>query len=160
MPPSRQSNEPNSLLFRLAEVLAAYGLTLGAMLTIVSVQYFIPSIDPKLSRQESLFFMFNWFSLAFGFGFLVYKESRSNLLAEHWANRNYTKPTGAYPDNWSEIRQEVLERDEYRCGNCGSTDNLHVHHIVPLSLGGSNLPSNLRTLCKSCHQRLHPHMKD
>jgi hypothetical protein len=65
-----------------------------------------------------------------------------------------------YPPNWEEVRQVVLKRDGYQCGNCGSTENLHVHHIVPLSLGGSNELGNLRTLCKTCHAKLHPHMRN
>jgi hypothetical protein len=64
-----------------------------------------------------------------------------------------------YPDDWSDMRQAVLQRDGYRCGNCGSTINLQIHHIVPLSRGGTNLESNLRTLCESCHQKIHPHMR-
>jgi hypothetical protein len=65
----------------------------------------------------------------------------------------------SYPNNWSELQAKALARDEYKCGNCGSTQNLMVHHIIPLSKGGSNLLSNLRTLCEDCHKKLHPHMK-
>jgi hypothetical protein len=73
---------------------------------------------------------------------------------------SYFRPSNNYPENWQEIRKQALQRDGYRCGNCGATENLHVHHIVPLSKGGSNSLSNLRTLCKNCHQKLHPHMRD
>lgn len=69
-------------------------------------------------------------------------------------------PYGQYPENWGDIRQAVLKRDGYCCANCRSTENLHVHHIVPLSVGGSNELSNLKTLCKACHTKLHPHMRD
>ena len=69
-------------------------------------------------------------------------------------------PYEQYPDNWEDIRRTVLKRDDYRCANCQSTENLHVHHIVPLSVGGSNELSNLKTLCKACHTKLHPHMRD
>lgn len=31
----------------------------------------------------------------------------------------------------------------------------HVHHIVPLADGGTNDESNLMSLCKSCHSRIH-----
>lgn len=40
-----------------------------------------------------------------------------------------------------------------RCANCGSTNNLEVDHIVPLSRGGTNDIDNLRILCKSCHRK-------
>lgn len=62
----------------------------------------------------------------------------------------YTFPD--YPSNWDEIRKEVLELDSYKCQNCGTvTKQLHIHHIVPLSKGGSNHTSNLVCLCSECH---------
>lgn len=62
-----------------------------------------------------------------------------------------------YPSNWSSIRKEVLERDDYRCGNCNrsginnSQIQLEVHHIVEVRNGGTHQPSNLQTLCEQCH---------
>ena len=32
---------------------------------------------------------------------------------------------------------------------------LEVHHIKPLSKGGTNEQDNLRTLCRGCHIALH-----
>lgn len=65
------------------------------------------------------------------------------------------------PSNWDSIRQEVYQRDEYRCQNCesrGGPDSeieLHAHYAVPLSQGGLNNTSNLHTLCKRCHNAAH-----
>jgi hypothetical protein len=68
-----------------------------------------------------------------------------------------------YPTNWSSIREAVLARDGYKCANCGvqagPNVTLHVHHVVPLSLGGTNNLTNLTTLCERCHKSLHPHMR-
>lgn len=41
------------------------------------------------------------------------------------------------------------------CANCGATEDLHVHHIVPLVVGGSNRRSNLCVLCGECHGLVH-----
>lgn len=41
------------------------------------------------------------------------------------------------------------------CANCGATDGLHIHHIVPLSLGGTNRRTNLCVLCEECHGKVH-----
>ena len=60
-----------------------------------------------------------------------------------------------YPADWDSIRKQVLKRDNHACGNCGDRENLHVHHIVPLSRDGTNRMSNLRTLCSNCHRSLH-----
>lgn len=41
------------------------------------------------------------------------------------------------------------------CANCEATDGLHIHHIVPLALGGRNRLSNLTRLCTECHSKAH-----
>lgn len=57
--------------------------------------------------------------------------------------------------DWERLRDVVLARDERRCGNCRSESQLEVHHVVPLSRGGTNRQRNLVTLCQSCHRRAH-----
>jgi len=58
--------------------------------------------------------------------------------------------------NWTQIRHMVLERDNYTCQDCGSRDNLEVHHIKPICEGGDEFdPDNCITLCKNCHRRRH-----
>jgi len=58
---------------------------------------------------------------------------------------------------WKEKRREVLERDDNKCTQCGSTDDkLAVHHWRPISDGGAKLDmANLATVCQSCHNYLH-----
>jgi 5-methylcytosine-specific restriction endonuclease McrA len=63
---------------------------------------------------------------------------------------------------WREVRQFVYERDQGRCRYCGAPvrlDECNIHHALELSQGGSNHPSNLKTLCKNCHKERHPFMK-
>lgn len=51
--------------------------------------------------------------------------------------------------SWWTVRDE--ERAD-ECYNCGASEcKLDVHHIVPLSAGGTNDSWNLMTLCESCH---------
>lgn len=46
-----------------------------------------------------------------------------------------------YPENWEEIKKEVLEKAGYKCERCGTKGTeLHVHHILSLSQGGSSEP--------------------
>lgn len=52
------------------------------------------------------------------------------------------------------LRFEVLRRDEHTCQYCGATARdsaLHVDHLVPVSLGGSDDPGNLVAACKDCN---------
>lgn len=57
---------------------------------------------------------------------------------------------------WQDARQLVLARDKHQCKQCGERSRLHVHHLLPRSLGGPDEPSNLITLCDGCHAVRHP----
>lgn len=48
-------------------------------------------------------------------------------------------------------REDILNRDGGKCRMCGSSDDLEVHHIIPVSQGGSKEEDNLCTLCNNCH---------
>ncbi len=55
-------------------------------------------------------------------------------------------------------RRQVLNLDRYRCQICGISENIQVHHVVPLGMGGSqerDVPENMITLCATCHEKLH-----
>lgn len=41
------------------------------------------------------------------------------------------------------------------CSNCYGKDDLVIHHIVPLAVGGTNNLTNLSRLCSKCHSRIH-----
>lgn len=63
------------------------------------------------------------------------------------------------------LRWKILQRDNYRCQNCGFTKHydsmkvlstsdlsyLHIDHIDPKVLGGGNEEENLQTLCSTCN---------
>lgn len=55
------------------------------------------------------------------------------------------------------IRREVLARDRHRCrrNGCNHSRFLDIHHLVPRAAGGTHDPSNLVTLCSSCHRLWH-----
>jgi hypothetical protein len=57
------------------------------------------------------------------------------------------------------LRYEILERDKFRCADCGSVAGpgvtLQVHHKQLVSQKGTNEPDNLITLCNSCHAGRH-----
>ena len=69
--------------------------------------------------------------------------------------------TKDYPSDWNTRRKKVYKRDNFTCQNCGreggprGTAELHAHHIVPKSSGGSHQLNNLQTLCSDCHKAIH-----
>jgi 5-methylcytosine-specific restriction protein A len=53
---------------------------------------------------------------------------------------------------WQNARAAARKRDGEQCRQCGSTDELEVHHIKPLAEGGAEYElANLTTLCHDCH---------
>ena len=60
---------------------------------------------------------------------------------------------------WRRLRLKIIERDGWRCRKCGRPGQLHVHHLQPVHLGGSDAPENLVTWCRSCHGKFHARPK-
>ena len=60
---------------------------------------------------------------------------------------------------WKDVRFAALARDHYRCTNpnCGGTQNLDVHHIIPRAQRPdlALILDNLTTLCEKCHITVH-----
>jgi hypothetical protein len=86
-------------------------------------------------------------------GFDCYGAWQSeNTVGE--ANPNYS-PEATSRDcvNWLNGRQAALERDGFRCVQCGREDRLHVHHKDDPDCHEAD---NLVTLCASCHRKEHP----
>lgn len=53
-------------------------------------------------------------------------------------------------------RYAILERDDFTCQYCGRKAPdvaLEVDHIIPVSNGGTNNPSNLKTACFECNSQ-------
>ncbi len=74
---------------------------------------------------------------------------------------NSSPPVGAreydnfdgYPPDWKERKTACLARDRYTCQLCGSPNNLHVHHVWPVSYSSNHTLQNLITLCRPCHMK-------
>lgn len=52
-------------------------------------------------------------------------------------------------------KKSYLDNLEKKCVNCGKSNDLHLHHIVPLAIGGTNNISNIVILCSECHGKIH-----
>ena len=59
------------------------------------------------------------------------------------------------------IRKYVLDRDGWKCRDCGKpSERLEVHHIIPVYKGGTGEPANLITLCVGCHLVRHGKIRE
>ncbi len=73
----------------------------------------------------------------------VYRRRREALLAEV-EYQPYT-------------RQEIFERDGGKCRGChkqltNEPRAFQIDHIVPISLGGPDIPANLQLMCPKCNR--------
>ena len=59
------------------------------------------------------------------------------------------------PEEYDQLRREILERDGWRCQRCGRREQLDVHHVISRARAGADAENNLITLCRSCHRVLH-----
>lgn len=48
-------------------------------------------------------------------------------------------------------KRTILDRDNHRCVQCGTQDNLEIDHILAICNGGKRSVDNGQTLCASCH---------
>ncbi len=89
----------------------------------------------------------------------VYCEEHKKLMNRHYDSfqRGYNG-SERYGGNWRKIRNCYIKRHPL-CEHCFAegrcvTANL-VHHIKPLSQGGTHDEINLMSLCYSCHEKIH-----
>ena len=88
----------------------------------------------------------------------VYCEEHAKVMEQHYEKfqRGYS-PGKRYGRAWKRIRDRHIAQHplcEVCKRNCRLTPAEEVHHIVPLSHGGTHEDSNLMSLCKSCHSEI------
>lgn len=81
------------------------------------------------------------------------------------AERQYDQERGhahkrGYDKVWARLRQKQLAEFPlcHECQKLGrTTAATMVHHVVPIREGGRRLDqANLESLCRPCHERMHP----
>ena len=60
-------------------------------------------------------------------------------------------------DSINSIYRRAKKNKKEKCCICGHAENLHLHHVDKNF--HNNDPSNLMTLCQSCHHDVHGHRK-
>jgi RNA-directed DNA polymerase len=88
----------------------------------------------------------------------VYNNNPETLL--YWKKREYTN---AYDQIYSVKVRRLYKRQNGKCSYCNEPikeeqiqkTELHVHHLLPQSFGGTESYSNLKLLHQECHTELH-----
>lgn len=92
-------------------------------------------------------------------------KARYALATKIWQSKNKEKVLRYKRKNkdkvrFSGVRQQILERDGYKCQLCNSQEKLVIHHKDGTTnrkseKNANNEPLNLITLCRSCHILVH-----
>ena len=96
---------------------------------------------PRLTDRES--------------GYCEEHEKQASSFYNKFIRRPESKKFYNY--QWRKLRARFLNKNPL-CEICKSkgryTTATEVHHIKPLSEGGTNEETNLKALCKSCHSKI------
>ena len=89
-------------------------------------------------------------------------EQEENRRYERYERNPATRKR--YKGKWPQIRKMYVTAHPY-CELCFKryqklTPAEHVHHITPLSEGGTHDFDNLMSLCQSCHSHIHAERGD
>lgn len=77
-------------------------------------------------------------------------KAQNELTMFKWRKAEYLSSK-----EWRLKRIQVKERDNYSCQLCGTTKDLHVHHMSGYDQIPNEPIESLITLCKFCHKAEH-----
>lgn len=99
-------------------------------------------IDPI--QKEIYDVIFNRFMLKHSY--MIERELKKLVNYQDFLNTPY----------WEYIRKRKFEQTDYKCEECGATEDLQVHHETYEHHYREHLYLNdLSTLCRNCHERRH-----
>ena len=88
------------------------------------------------------------------FKYIPRESSRINLEYFKVDKSVINKPGSK--SSFTNMRYFIMARDNYTCKQCGAKNvPFQVHHKIERNQGGTNVPNNLVTLCKNCHDKHH-----
>ena len=69
------------------------------------------------------------------------------------ANRYAKRDVRMYANHFCrDMRKKYLNKQS-KCKICGSTENLQIDHIIPISKNGKNEETNIQILCSKCNRK-------
>jgi len=117
-------------------------------------KYYIPTNQQVRDRVKALCGQRNGCSE----GYIYCSDGCKNscpIFNQHLYPKDFKPATGR--EVQPQLRKLVLERDNWTCQKCGSTDELHCHHIDPVISNPieSADVDNCITYCVECHKEAH-----
>lgn len=70
---------------------------------------------------------------------------------QHYGNVARLKREGYDPIHTLDEWMALLAKHEGKCAVCGSTDDICIDHVIPLSKGGTDAIENIQPLCRMCN---------
>ena len=101
----------------------------------------------------------NQMSTTVSFWWKIYPRLEVVLLCDKCAEKeNLVEEQGKITEKRSrtipeDVKDAVWRRDEGKCTQCGSNENLEFDHIIPHSKGGANTKRNVQLLCVKCNRK-------
>ena len=74
---------------------------------------------------------------------IIVRGKRNKILPEDKRSRRIPQ----------DVKDAVWRRDEGKCVECGSNEDLEFDHIIPHSRGGANTYRNIQLLCEKCNRQ-------
>jgi len=84
------------------------------------------------------------------YGFLI--ETEKDPRAEKTTSKEIREKAGFGDRYVDQVTKNLIMLRDVDCVFCGSSENLEIDHIVPVSKGGDSEPENLQVLCRSCNR--------
>ena len=92
-----------------------------------------------------------------------YCEDHKKLMDHQYNKFERGHSKGKYGRAWKRIRDSYI-KEHPLCEKCLGEGKVtlaaEVHHILPVSRGGTHSRDNLMALCQSCHNKIHHDLGD
>ncbi|MBF0345600.1 MAG: HNH endonuclease [Nitrospirae bacterium] len=70
-------------------------------------------------------------------------------------HKNYTYYEYLKSPEWKALRLQALQRDNFKCQRCASTNNLQGHHVRYPKFYRDDHIDNIKIVCGQCHEKIH-----
>lgn len=84
-----------------------------------------------------------------------YIPDLQQMIKQNREKKYKNKKDKTVRDELARLRERKFIHKPNICATCGTKSNLELHHIIPVSVGGTNEYYNLVMLCHDCHMKIH-----